>query len=162
GVAHVWVAPMVGRLLVSAVPRAVTPYAGSGSPSETRMNAPGPAGERLSSPRRPPVGTSGPEVGCSYHRGCARDHGRPAGPRRRRGGPRLLLAVRVAALTPDLVLVLVDDRSEAARVDDVRRDFVANVSHELKTPVGALSLLAEAVEGAADDPEAVQRFGARM
>ncbi|MGZ4631852.1 MAG: sensor histidine kinase [Actinomycetes bacterium] len=82
--------------------------------------------------------------------------------RRRRGGPRLLLAVRAAPIDDGLVLVLVDDRSEAARVDDVRRDFVANVSHELKTPVGALSLLAEAVEGAADDPEAVNRFAARM
>jgi two-component system sensor histidine kinase SenX3 len=73
-----------------------------------------------------------------------------------------LLSVRVAPLTPDLVVVLADDRSEAARVDDVRRDFVANVSHELKTPAGALSLLAEAVEGAAEDPEAVLRFAARM
>jgi two-component system sensor histidine kinase SenX3 len=82
--------------------------------------------------------------------------------RRRRGGPRVVLSVRVAPLTDDLVLVLADDRSEAARVDDVRRDFVANVSHELKTPAGALSLLAEAVEGAADDPEAVVRFAGRM
>ena len=57
---------------------------------------------------------------------------------------------------------IVDDRSEARRVDDVRRDFVANVSHELKTPVGALSLLAEAVEDASDDPEAVRRFAGRM
>jgi two-component system sensor histidine kinase SenX3 len=85
-------------------------------------------------------------------------------PRRRRprGGPRLLLSVRVAPLTSDLVVVLAEDRSELARVDDVRRDFVANVSHELKTPVGALSLLAEAVEGASDDPEAVLRFAGRM
>jgi two-component system sensor histidine kinase SenX3 len=83
-------------------------------------------------------------------------------PRRRRGGPRVVLAVRVARLGPDLVVVLADDRSEVARVDDVRRDFVANVSHELKTPVGALSLLAEAVEGAAEDPDAVLRFAARM
>ncbi len=83
-------------------------------------------------------------------------------PRRRRGGARLVLAVQVARLGPDLVVVLADDRSEVARVDDVRRDFVANVSHELKTPVGALSLLAEAVEGAAEDPEAVVRFAARM
>jgi two-component system, OmpR family, sensor histidine kinase SenX3 len=82
--------------------------------------------------------------------------------RRRRGGPRLLLTVRVAPLTSDLVVVLAEDRSELARVDDVRRDFVANVSHELKTPVGALSLLAEAVEGASDDPEAVLRFAGRM
>ena len=83
-------------------------------------------------------------------------------PRRRRGGPRVVLHVRITQLTEDLVLIVAEDRSELARVDDVRRDFVANVSHELKTPVGALSLLAEAVEGASDDPEAVVRFAGRM
>lgn len=70
--------------------------------------------------------------------------------------------VRVAPLSPTAALVLVEDLSESLRVDAVRRDFVANVSHELKTPVGALSLLAEAVQSASDDPEAVQRFSARM
>jgi two-component system sensor histidine kinase SenX3 len=70
--------------------------------------------------------------------------------------------VRVATLSSTQVLVIVEDLSEALRVDAVRRDFVANVSHELKTPVGALSLLAEAVQSASDDPEAVQRFSARM
>jgi two-component system, OmpR family, sensor histidine kinase SenX3 len=70
--------------------------------------------------------------------------------------------VRVAPLSPTAALVLVEDLSEALRIDAVRRDFVANVSHELKTPVGALSLLAEAVQSASDDPEAVQRFSARM
>ena len=83
-------------------------------------------------------------------------------PRRRRGGPRVVLHVRITPLTEELVLIVAEDRSELARVDDVRRDFVANVSHELKTPVGALSLLAEAVEGASDDPEAVLRFAGRM
>ena len=58
--------------------------------------------------------------------------------------------------------LLVEDRTEARRVDAVRRDFVANVSHELKTPVGALALLAEALVDAADDPEAVRRFAGRM
>ena len=58
--------------------------------------------------------------------------------------------------------MLVEDRTEARRVDAVRRDFVANVSHELKTPVGALALLAEALTDAADDPEAVRRFAGRM
>ena len=82
--------------------------------------------------------------------------------RRRRGAPMMLLTVRVAPLSAEMVVVLAEDRSELARVDDVRRDFVANVSHELKTPVGALSLLAEAVEGASDDPEAVLRFASRM
>ncbi|HEX2315641.1 MAG TPA: ATP-binding protein [Thermomonospora sp.] len=72
-------------------------------------------------------------------------------------------AVRVAPLgTHGLVLVLAEDLTEMRRVEAIRRDFVANVSHELKTPVGALSLLAETVEGAADDPEAVRRFSGRM
>jgi len=58
--------------------------------------------------------------------------------------------------------VLVDDRTEARRVEEVRRDFVANVSHELKTPIGALRLLAEAVGDATDDPDAVRHFAERM
>jgi two-component system sensor histidine kinase SenX3 len=70
--------------------------------------------------------------------------------------------VRVAPLSATAALVLVEDLSESYRLDAVRRDFVANVSHELKTPVGALSLLAEAVQSASDDPDAVQRFSARM
>jgi two-component system sensor histidine kinase SenX3 len=60
------------------------------------------------------------------------------------------------------VLLLVEDLTEARRIEAVRRDFVANVSHELKTPVGALSLLSEAVMDASDDPEAVERFAGRM
>ncbi len=69
---------------------------------------------------------------------------------------------RVAALSSRLVLVLAEDRTRERRVESIRRDFVANVSHELKTPVGALRLLAEAVEEASDDPEAVTRFASRM
>lgn len=69
---------------------------------------------------------------------------------------------RVVPLNSRLVVVLVDDRTETRRVEAIRRDFVANVSHELKTPVGAINLLAEAVEEAKDDPKAVARFAARM
>lgn len=73
------------------------------------------------------------------------------------------LTVKVLPLTKDeLVLVLISDDSEAQRVHDVRRDFVANVSHELKTPIGALSLLSEAVLGSKDDPESVVKFATRM
>lgn len=74
----------------------------------------------------------------------------------------MTLRLRVAPLGPDRVLVLAEDLSEAQRVDAVRRDFVANVSHELKTPIGALSLLAEAVLSSADEPEAVRHFAGRM
>jgi two-component system sensor histidine kinase SenX3 len=62
----------------------------------------------------------------------------------------------------DLILILISDESEAARVHEVRRDFVANISHELKTPIGALSLLSEAVLSAKDDPVSVTKFATRM
>jgi two-component system, OmpR family, sensor histidine kinase SenX3 len=83
-------------------------------------------------------------------------------PRGPLGGGTFAVSARVAPLSGGLVLVLVEDRTQAQRVDAMRRDFVANVSHELKTPVGALALLAEAMQEAPDDPDAVRRFAGRM
>ena len=80
----------------------------------------------------------------------------------RPGAPSRHVTARVAPLGVRLVLALVEDRTRERRVEAVRRDFVANVSHELKTPVGAIRLLAEATHDAADDPEAIKRFSARM
>lgn len=75
----------------------------------------------------------------------------------------LTLGIEAVALDREgMVGLMLHDVTEARRVEAVRRDFVANVSHELKTPVGALTLLAEAVQDAADDPEAIRRFAARM
>lgn len=74
----------------------------------------------------------------------------------------ILLQVRVAQLRGDQMVVLAEDHTQARRLEAIRRDFVVNVSHELKTPVGALSLLAETMEDAADDPEAVRRFSTKM
>ena len=73
------------------------------------------------------------------------------------------LLVRVSLLGEDgLIVILIFDDSEMRRLDAIRRDFVANISHELKTPIGALSILSEAVLGASDDPEAITRFANRM
>jgi len=73
------------------------------------------------------------------------------------------LKVSVTPLNDEgMVLVLIADESEARRIDAVRRDFVANVSHELKTPIGALGLLSEAILGAKDEPQEVIRFATRM
>lgn len=74
----------------------------------------------------------------------------------------LEVKVRIAPLNSGAILILIDDLAEERRVDAVRRDFVANVSHELKTPVGALSLLAEAVLTSADDKDQVEHFAEKM
>lgn len=82
-----------------------------------------------------------------------------------RGGlsldPRLVSA-RASVIGARFVLLIIRDVTEQERLDQMRRDFVANTSHELKTPVGAVSLLAEAIESAADDPAQVRVFAARI
>src|SRR5690606_4850725 len=62
--------------------------------------------------------------------------------------PRLVSA-RASTLGARLILLIIRDVTEQERLDQMRRDFVANTSHELKTPVGAVTLLAEAIESAA-------------
>ena len=88
-------------------------------------------------------------------------------PRRRQPRGRSGLSVRghVRLLSEDdrrFAVVYVDDQSEHARMEATRRDFVANVSHELKTPVGAMGVLAEALLASADDPDTVRRFSDKM
>ncbi|WP_369046509.1 sensor histidine kinase [Sinomonas sp. P10A9] len=83
-------------------------------------------------------------------------------PRGPLGQGTLVVNVRAAVLGDEYILLLADDRTELTRTEQIRNDFVANVSHELKTPVGAISLLAEALEASPDDEEAVRRFAARM
>ena len=79
-----------------------------------------------------------------------------------KSSPAIHLLVRVGPLGLRLMLVVADDQSEMYRLDAVRRDFVANISHELKTPIGAVSLLAEALQYSADDPEQVRSFAATL
>ena len=78
------------------------------------------------------------------------------------GGQRVALRGHGMALGDRIVGLILVDVSESYRVEAVRRDFVANVSHELKTPVGAITLLGEAIEDAADDQVAVRRFALSM
>ena len=70
--------------------------------------------------------------------------------------------LRAASIGDQYIVIMAEDRSQQHRTEAIRHDFVANVSHELKTPVGAMSLLAEAIEDAAEDPEAVRHFANRL
>jgi two-component system sensor histidine kinase SenX3 len=83
-------------------------------------------------------------------------------PRTPLSGSNIVVHVRAAAVGEEFILLLADDRTELTRTEAVRNDFVANVSHELKTPVGAISLLSEAIDDAAEDEEAVRRFAQRL
>jgi two-component system sensor histidine kinase SenX3 len=77
------------------------------------------------------------------------------------GPPQRVLLVRAVSLPDGGALATVDDLSERARVDAVRTDFVSNISHELKTPVGALALLAETMADN-DDADVNRRLAQKM
>ena len=77
-------------------------------------------------------------------------------------GQERLVAARVTRLTERFFLLILRDISEQERLEAMRQDFIANTSHELKTPVGAIMLLSEAIDFAADDPDEVRRFASRL
>ncbi|MEY4742957.1 MAG: hypothetical protein RIR34_296 [Actinomycetota bacterium] len=77
-------------------------------------------------------------------------------------GERSVVYARAGRIDSRYTLLIVEDRTEAQRLDDTRRDFIANISHELKTPIGAISLLAEALKDNTDDAEMVKRFSSNL
>lgn len=91
----------------------------------------------------------------------ARPHDAELAPLGRAGKPPAVFRARLTRVIGGSVLILLEDVTDARRLEDVRRDFVANVSHELKTPTAALALLSEALQQAAGDPDAVHRFAVR-
>jgi two-component system sensor histidine kinase SenX3 len=76
--------------------------------------------------------------------------------------PKLYVSARATLLSEELIILLVEDRTETKRLDETRRDFVENISHELKTPISAISLLSEALQVAIDDPEQVKKFSKNL
>lgn len=79
-----------------------------------------------------------------------------------RGSKRLYVSARAINLGEDSILLIVDDKTDSQRLDETRRDFVANISHELKTPVGAIGLLAEAIQNSTDNPEVVAKLSGNV
>lgn len=96
---------------------------------------------------------------------AARDSGEPAALTLRvktDDGDEVLVAARANRISPRFTVLMLRDVSEAERLDQMRTDFIANTGHELKTPIGAITLLAEAVDSAADDPDQVRHFTMRI
>jgi two-component system sensor histidine kinase SenX3 len=73
-------------------------------------------------------------------------------------GSKLYISARAKAIGDGNVLLIVDDRTESFRLDEMRKDFMANISHELKTPIGAVGLLAEAMENSMDQPDVMAKL----
>lgn len=90
----------------------------------------------------------------SSGRPVERDLRLPPGP----ASPSVQLDVKVVPLSNGAAVVVGEDRSADLRFSETRRDFVANITHELKTPIGAITLLAEAADAAAEEPDAVRSF----
>lgn len=80
----------------------------------------------------------------------------------RTGRGSVQLAVRTLPVGGGRVFVVADDRTQVVRAAQASRDFLSNATHELKTPIGAIILLSEAVQDAADDPDAVGRFADKI
>ena len=73
-------------------------------------------------------------------------------------GGKLFISARAKSIGEGNVLLVIDDRTESFRLDEMRKDFMANISHELKTPIGAVGLLAEAMENSIDDPAILRKL----
>ncbi len=73
-------------------------------------------------------------------------------------GSKLFISARAKAIGEGNVLLIVDDRTESFRLDEMRKDFMANISHELKTPIGAVGLLAEAMQNSMDQPDVMAKL----
>lgn len=72
------------------------------------------------------------------------------------------VAAKANVVAGDYVVVVLEDRTSDIRLDKTRRDFIENISHELKTPIGAIALLSEAIQEAGDDRAAVSKFAASL
>jgi two-component system sensor histidine kinase SenX3 len=78
------------------------------------------------------------------------------------GDNTMTISAKATVFRERFVIMSIVDRGEYQRLDDIRKEFVANVSHELKTPISSVGLLAEALQEGADDPKLVRHFAERL
>ena len=72
------------------------------------------------------------------------------------------VSAKSKVVASDYVVLVLEDRTSDIRLDKTRRDFIENISHELKTPIGAIALLSEAIQEAGDDRAAVAKFASSL
>ena len=72
------------------------------------------------------------------------------------------VSAKASLVASDYIVLVLEDRTRDLRLDKTRRDFIENISHELKTPIGAIALLAEAIGQAGGEPETIEKFAGNL
>ena len=75
---------------------------------------------------------------------------------------KISISAKASLVANDYVVLVLEDRTRDIRLDKTRRDFIENISHELKTPIGAIALLSEAIQQAGDDRETIEKFAGNL
>lgn len=75
---------------------------------------------------------------------------------------KISVSAKASLVANDYVVLVLEDRSKDIRLDKTRRDFIENISHELKTPIGAIALLSEAISKAGDDKATIEKFAGNL
>jgi two-component system sensor histidine kinase SenX3 len=71
---------------------------------------------------------------------------------------KISVSAKASLVASNYIVLVLEDRTRDLRLDKTRRDFIENISHELKTPIGAIALLAEAIAQAGDEPATIEKF----
>lgn len=77
-------------------------------------------------------------------------------------GEKISISAKASLVANDYVVLVLEDRTRDIRLDKTRRDFIENISHELKTPIGAIALLSEAIQQAGDDKQTIHKFAGNL
>ena len=75
---------------------------------------------------------------------------------------KISVSAKASLVASDYIVLVLEDRTRDLRLDKTRRDFIENISHELKTPIGAIALLSEAIGQAGDNPATIEKFAKNL